>query len=89
MAANAERTVSTTTDHDEIRRWIEARNGRPATVRGTGRYGLPGMLRVEFRDDDDDLEPVAWDAFFTKFDGDNLAFLHGEGASRFNKFVRR
>jgi len=25
-----------TTDHDEIRRWVEARGGKPATVKGTG-----------------------------------------------------
>jgi hypothetical protein len=26
----------TTTDHDEIRRWVEQHDGAPATVRGTG-----------------------------------------------------
>jgi hypothetical protein len=25
-----------TTDHDEIRKWAEARGGRPAAVRSTG-----------------------------------------------------
>ena len=25
----------TTTDHDEIRRWVEERDGVPASVRGT------------------------------------------------------
>ena len=38
----------TTTDHEEIRRWVEARGGRPACVRGTGGRGDTGMLRIDF-----------------------------------------
>jgi len=30
-----------TTDHDEIRRWVEKRGGHPAKVKGTGRGGDP------------------------------------------------
>ena len=30
----------TTTDHDEIRRWVEERNGRPAAVRTGGKGGI-------------------------------------------------
>jgi hypothetical protein len=26
----------TTTDHDEIKKWVESRGGKPATVKGTG-----------------------------------------------------
>jgi hypothetical protein len=26
----------TTTDHDEIRQWVESHEGTPSTVRGTG-----------------------------------------------------
>jgi hypothetical protein len=45
-----------TTDHDEIRKWAEARGGRPTVVRGTE------ILRLEFPNapnaDDDDLEEI-------------------------------
>ena len=33
------------TDHDEIRRWAEQRNARPATVRSTGGGDDVGMIR--------------------------------------------
>jgi hypothetical protein len=32
-----------TTTHDEIRRWVEERGGRPAAVKGTGGDGGPGI----------------------------------------------
>jgi hypothetical protein len=83
----------TTTDHKEIRRWIEARGGRPSVVKDTeGRDG-EGLLRVEFRHPEK-LENVDWDMFFRTFDDRGLAFLHqdetAEGQeSRFFKFVKR
>ena len=83
-----------TTDHDEIRRWVEERDGRPATVRGTaGRGEEAGLLRIRFRDDED-LEEIEWEEFFDKFDEEQLAFLYQEQTadgdeSRFFKFVRR
>jgi hypothetical protein len=42
-------TSNMTTDHQFIRRWVETRNGRPATVKTTeGSSGEPGFLRIEF-----------------------------------------
>ncbi len=85
----------TTTDHDEIRAWVEARDGKPATVRDTASGGEEaGVLRICFRNDDDALETIGWDEFFEKFDAENLAFLYQErtedgGTSRFFKFVER
>jgi hypothetical protein len=38
----------TTTDHEEIQRWAEERNAQPACVKGTGRRGDVGMLRLDF-----------------------------------------
>lgn len=86
-----------TTDHDKIRRWAEARSGKPARVAGTADSGDAGLLRIEFpeRDEDDDnLEEIGWDEFFEKFDEKKLAFVYREktstGApSRFNKLVNR
>ena len=41
MSASSE----TTTDHDAIRKWVEARGGHPARVKGRGPGGI---LRVDF-----------------------------------------
>ncbi|MGV0819538.1 hypothetical protein [Martelella sp. AMO21009] len=81
----------TTTNHDEIRRWVENRNGRPSIV-PAGDEG--GILRIDFAEPDDNLKPVDWDEFFRLFEENNLAFLYQEETSdgetsRFNKFVSR
>jgi hypothetical protein len=82
----------TTTDHDAIRKWAEARGGRPARVTGTGDEG--GILRIDFQEPDEGLEEIDWDTFFDVFEDRRLAFLHQDetadgGTSRFNKFVSR
>ena len=82
----------TTTDHDTIRAWAEARGGRPARVADTGDAG--GILRIDFQEPDEGLEEIDWDTFFEIFEDRGLAFLHQEqtadgGKSRFNKFVSR
>jgi hypothetical protein len=85
----------TTTDHDTIRRWVEERDGKPASVRGTG-DGDAGVLRIDFPGGagQDELEHISWDEWFEKFDQNNLAFLYqeekksGEG-STFFKLVSR
>jgi hypothetical protein len=84
----------TTTDHDVIRAWAEARGGAPSSVEGTGGGDDAGVLRIEFRDPDHELDEVDWDPFFRTFDGRGLAFVYQEHTSdgevsRFNKFVRR
>ena len=83
--------ASKTTDHDQIRKWVEARDGRPSKVETSGKGGI---LRIDFGDQDEALEPIEWDEFFRIFDENDLAFLHqdktGDGkTSRFNKFVER
>jgi hypothetical protein len=88
------KTSHITTDHDEIRRWAEARGGRPATVRQTESGGEPGVLRIDFNEPDEGLDPISWEDFFRKFEEQKLAFLHQHetaqgGESRFHKFVRR
>jgi hypothetical protein len=82
--------AKTTTDHEEIRRWVESRGGRPAHVTETGSDGDPGILRIDFADPDEGLEPIDWDSWFQAFDENQLAFLYqDEGDSRFNKLVAR
>ena len=86
-----------TTDHKKIRAWVEQRGGVPATVEGTTKTSDDvGLLRIDFPygDRDDDLSTISWEAFFEKFDAEQLAFLYEEStsndqSSRFCKFIRR
>lgn len=74
-----------TRDHLAIRRWVEARRGKPAKVE-TGGEG--GILRIDFDPPDDGLVRIDWDEFFRIFDREGLDFLHDASKeSRFNKFV--
>jgi hypothetical protein len=68
--------AQTTTDHDTIRRWAEARGGRPATVRRTADKGEPGVLRFDFGEPEESLEEISWEDFFAKFDDSELALLY-------------
>jgi hypothetical protein len=86
----------TTIDHDEIRAWIEARNGTPATVSSTSDDDEPGILRVLFQEQESgkSLEKISWEDFFEKFEEEKLAFLYQDETkdgrtSRFFKFVQR
>ncbi len=69
---------TTTTDHDEIRRWVEEHGGKPASVRGTEGGDDAGVLRIDFPGGagEDALEHVSWDDWFRKFDESGLAFLY-------------
>src|SRR5947208_2489181 len=89
-------SAKTTTDREEIRRWVESRNGRPACVRGTGGGNDVGMLRIDFPgfSGEETLQEISWDDFFRAFEENNLAFLYQDrtsdgGESRFFKFVSR
>ena len=86
-----------TTDHEEIRRWAEARRGKPTKVKGTGRgRGDVGMIRIDFPgySGEGKLEPISWDEWFDKFDESGLALILQEKTARgqksnFNKLVSR
>ncbi|HLG77340.1 MAG TPA: hypothetical protein VKX46_13060 [Ktedonobacteraceae bacterium] len=86
----------TTIDHDTIRRWAEARGGKPSSVKSTAKGGDAGILRINFPgySGEDTLEEISWDEFFAKFDETHLAFLYQEQTSsgeesRFFKIVNR
>jgi len=86
----------TTTNHDEIRKWAEARGGKPATVKRTEDNGEAGVLRIDFPgySGAGSLEEISWEEFFKKFDEKKLAFLYQDKTSsgeqsRFFKFVSR
>ena len=80
----------TTTDHEEIRSWVEERGGHPARVEGTN------LLRIDYPgfSGEQRLEEISWDELFRIFDENKLAFLYQEetkdgGESRFSKFFER
>lgn len=86
----------TTTDHDEIRQWAEARGAKPACVRGTGGQGDAGMIRLDFPgySGAESLQPIGWDEWFRQFDENDLALLYQETTaggepSNFSKLVSR
>jgi len=88
------RAAQKTTDHDKIRKWAEDRGGHPATVKGTGKKGDPGILRIDFPGYSGvhTLRQIPWDQFFDKFDQEGLEFLYQEKTdsgrpSRFCKLV--
>lgn len=85
----------TTTDHDEIRQWVEDRGGQPAYVEST-ESGDSGMLRIDFPDQegDENLDDISWDEMFGTFEDNDLAFLYQDetddgDTSYFCKFVSR
>jgi hypothetical protein len=76
MASQTDRT----TDHEAIRRWVEAHDGKPASVRDTKSGDDPGVLRIDFPGGagEDELEHISWDEWFAKFDESGLEFLYQE-----------
>ncbi len=86
----------TTTNHDEIRKWVEERGGEPARVKGTDDGDSPGVLRIDYPgfSGEGTLEAITWEEFFEAFDENNLAFLYQEQTkdgemSRFSKLIDR
>lgn len=67
-----------TTDHEEIKHWVEDHRGTPVKVRGTGSKGDVGILRIDFPGGagEDNLQKIPWDQWFEEFDNKHLAFLY-------------
>jgi hypothetical protein len=81
---------ATTTDREQIQKWVEARGGCPARVKGTG------VLRIDYPgySGKDTLETISWDDWFEVFEESQLAFLFQEKTksgkpSRFSKLIKR
>ncbi|MFL6428164.1 MAG: hypothetical protein ACJ71S_07970 [Acidobacteriaceae bacterium] len=92
----ASKLSKTTQDHDEIRRWAEARNAIPCEVASTERDGEAGILRFCFpkakNRNDDALKEIDWEEFFSKFDENGLSLVYQEKTaggerSNFNKLI--
>jgi hypothetical protein len=92
----ASRLSKTTQEHDEIRRWAEARHAIPCEVASTRQDGEAGILRFCFPNaknrNDDSLKQIEWDEFFEKFDENGLSMVYqektaGGARSNFNKLI--
>ena len=96
MATTDASESKTTTNHDEIRRWVEERGGHPVRVKDTESKNSPGLLRIDYPgySGGDSLEEISWEEFFDGFDENGLAFLYQEETkdgktSRFSKLIAR
>lgn len=80
-----------TIDHEEIKKWVEERNGKPAKVKDSEDGSL---LQFAFDEDEVDLELISWEQFFKIFEDNNLALFYQEQTqsgriSNFFKFINR
>ena len=85
-----------TTDHEEIRKWVEERDGNPARVKASAKGGGGGLLRIDYPgfSGEDTLEEITWEEFFEAFEENNRAFLYQDETkdgkeSRFSKLIDR
>lgn len=76
MAANDDLTVRVATDPTLARTVIEERDGYPAHVPGSTDEPDRGLLRVGFRDREEDLDEISWDQFGEEFAEADLAAVY-------------
>ena len=72
--------AETTTEQDESALDRAARRPTGQGERNRSDDG-EGILRVDFADPDDKLEPIAWEEFFKTFEDRRLAFLYQDKTS--------
>ena len=74
-----------TTDHNEIRRWVESRHGCPVELMPQRVDHEPLLLGLYFGPDaakENGLRTVTWDDFFARFDLMGLAFVYDDDPKR-------
>ena len=88
--------AKTTTDHTQIKQWVEERGGHPARVKGTDEKGSAGVLVIDYPrySGTQTLKTISWEDFFRGFEENKLAFLYQDGTeagdySRFSKLINR
>src|SRR5437763_16770333 len=77
-AGRSRGSAKLTTDHDEIRQWVEERGGHPATVNSTTKKGqAAGVLRLDFPgySGTGTLKEISWDEWFEVFEERRLGVL--------------
>lgn len=88
--------AKTTTNHEQIKSWVEERGGHPARVKGTDNQRGSGVLVIDYPgfSGTQTLEKISWEEFFEGFEENKLAFLYQDETSsgdesRFSKLVNR
>lgn len=82
-----------TTNHDVIKKWAEARSGKPSVVTQNGER--TEMVRIDFPGySEKNLQEISWDEWFDLFEENNLELVYQEETkegekSNFNKLVSR
>lgn len=77
----ADPPVRHTTDRTLVRSVVEERGGYPAHAPESEGQGDQGLLRIGFRDRNEDLKEITWEAFFEEFDEKDLAFVYAPDGS--------
>lgn len=72
--------VINTVDHDEIREWIETRDGHPAKL--SDQVLEADTLRLKFDEvrHQEVLERISWDEFFQLFEEEEIVFVYEENS---------
>lgn len=70
-----------TTSHEVVRDRAKRRNATPATVSGTEHGDHPGVLRLDFDGNSQNLRHVDWEYWLATFDARELHFLFHENRS--------
>lgn len=73
-------------DHDQVRSWIEARQGRPVALAGTGKGDDPGILEFSYKPSSA-MEELPWDRWLRWFERNRLALIVSNNG--FHKLVPR
>jgi len=89
-------TTKVTTDHNEIREWVEGRGGSPARLESAETGETTPQLRISFPgiSGDGTFHSVEWKEWFDIFEDRELAFLYQDKTadghdSHYNKLVWR
>ncbi|MGI5827859.1 MAG: hypothetical protein ACOX6V_02435 [Patescibacteria group bacterium] len=80
------RSTKVTTDHTEIRAWVEKYQGRPALITLPTSESDDIALRIDFPGSQDEellsktkpSKPISWEDFFKVFEESNLAFVYDQ-----------
>jgi hypothetical protein len=65
-----------TTDHEEIRKWVEEKGGEPAVVKGISGTAGEGILTIVFGAPGPDMNIISWPEFFSTFEEHQLRFRY-------------
>lgn len=80
-------TIKRTTNHEEIRGWIEENKGSPAVVIGTTNRSGPGALHIIFDEEGDNFRAVTWPEFFDIFERRGLRFHYDTNKRKKREFA--